>query len=84
MTLHGNEDSRNLFDLLWLFHQSDCFVKKDRIAALYGFIPPQSSLLLDYNSDYVSIFKQHAMWLVNNGSAHEMMLHLFHFGPAPT
>ena len=83
MTLYRNEDSRNLFDLLWLFHQCDCFVKKDGIAALYGFIPPQLSLLLDYKSNYISIFKQQAMWLVNDGSAHEMLLHLFYFGPVP-
>lgn len=83
MALARDRNTREIFNLLWLFHKSSCHEKRDRIMALYGFIPRQKQLTLDSNTTHVSLYKKHANWLIENSREHEMLLHLFHFGPLP-
>jgi len=83
MALAKDRSTREIFNLLWLFHRSRCHEKRDRIVALYGFIPHQKQLLLDSNTTHTSLYKKHAVWLIENSREHEMSLHLFHFGPLP-
>ncbi|KAH8804435.1 heterokaryon incompatibility protein-domain-containing protein [Xylogone sp. PMI_703] len=81
MTLTLSETKKNLFALLWMLDRSICSDKRDRIAALYGFLPAGSRLSLEYNTGYMNIYKQHAIALINSPFQDEMMLHLFQFGP---
>ena len=83
LALSRGRSTRDIFDLLWLFHKSDCHEKRDRIMALYGFITRQKQLSLDSNTTHVSLYKKHAIWLIENSREHEMFVHLFHFGPLP-
>lgn len=83
MALSEDPRDRDIFNLLWLCDKSDCQEKVDRIVALYGFIPRLKQLSFDSDTTHISLYKKHAVWLLENTREHEMLLHLIHFGPLP-
>ncbi|KAI0383743.1 heterokaryon incompatibility protein-domain-containing protein [Hypomontagnella monticulosa] len=75
-----SEGDQDIYHLLWKLHGSACSDKRDRVAALQGFIPRGLQQPLEYDSDYKEIYKQQAIRLIDSPRQHELLLHLFQFG----
>ncbi|KAF2874683.1 heterokaryon incompatibility protein-domain-containing protein [Massariosphaeria phaeospora] len=86
MALTLTEKDCDIYTLLWNLHQSACFDKRDRIAALCGLQPSCMRRELDYQARYQDIYTQYAVALVNSPSQRDLILHLYEFGSlqAPT
>ncbi|KAL0777576.1 hypothetical protein CaCOL14_005229 [Colletotrichum acutatum] len=77
--------TEDLLELLWGFHMAKCSDPRDRLAALYGFLP-QSKQPIDLLYSQISwneMYRRLAEKLINEGalSASRVILHLFAFGP---
>ena len=51
----GPNHPKDLYALLWTFHRNGCSKEKDRIAALYGFLPRNLQLQVDFMASYQDI-----------------------------
>ncbi|KEY72262.1 hypothetical protein S7711_00261 [Stachybotrys chartarum IBT 7711] len=76
-------ENQRMLPLLWQFHTAECGDKKDRIFALYGLLPAgeRNPVQIDYNSEWVDIFREQAFTNVMAGRGTELLAHLFAFGP---
>ncbi|ORY11990.1 heterokaryon incompatibility protein-domain-containing protein [Clohesyomyces aquaticus] len=84
MILTCFESKKDIYALLWKLHKSQCSDPRDRIAALYGLIPRNRQLTLDYETSFHAIYQEHAIALVNSPRQHHFILHLFQFSPLRT
>ncbi|KAF6805918.1 HET domain-containing protein [Colletotrichum musicola] len=84
--LLNRDSTEDLLELLWRFDRAECSQPKDRIAALYGFIPRSHQPMdLEYNQHgWEEMYRRLAETLINKGalSAFRVILHLFAFGSA--
>ncbi|KAF3810025.1 hypothetical protein GCG54_00002474 [Colletotrichum gloeosporioides] len=82
-----NRDSTDDFlELLWGFHLANCADPRDRLAALYGFLPPSEQPIgVQYAQiGWEEMYRRLAERLINGNtlSATRVILHLFAFGSA--
>ncbi|KAH9903602.1 heterokaryon incompatibility protein-domain-containing protein [Xylariomycetidae sp. FL2044] len=79
-TIDGDLE-KDLFDLLWKLDESICRDRRDRILALYSFIPVDQRFSFAPGSDYIQVYKKHAIALVNLHRGYQVFYrHLVHFG----
>ncbi|KAF7558214.1 hypothetical protein G7Z17_g203 [Cylindrodendrum hubeiense] len=78
----GTEDD-TLLDMLWRLDGSDCFDPRDRFAALYGFLPAEKQIALDYHTiAWKDLYRRVAEHFLrkNDPISLTIMSHLIHFG----
>lgn len=74
----------SILQLLWDLDESECFDKRDRLAAVYGMasnhLKPRQ---LHYDGDFVQLYSKAAADIVNQNSEFgtEILLHVLEFGP---
>ncbi|KXH61027.1 HET domain-containing protein [Colletotrichum nymphaeae SA-01] len=77
--------TEDLLELLWGFHTAKCSDPRDRLAALYGFLPQSEQPIdLQYDQlDWKEMYRRLAERSINEGtvSASRVILHLSAFGP---
>lgn len=76
----GSRKPQDVLDLVWKFHQSQCFDEKDRIGALYGFLSSSQRPLVNLADPYLRIYEQCAVELANK-SSDRLLAHLTQFQP---
>ncbi|KAH9903625.1 heterokaryon incompatibility protein-domain-containing protein [Xylariomycetidae sp. FL2044] len=84
LALAGSRERHfTLLDMLWRFDESECEEKKDRVAALLGFLSPSESLSwLNYNQSWETIFLSLARHCIAMGapSTYLLLTHVLAFG----
>lgn len=80
LNLYFATSRKSIWDLLLMFHTSNCSQNQDRLAALQSMANPLAFSYPAYTDDWIAYFLEFVTSAIRHGQSAEIFAHLVHFG----